>query len=147
MRKKGINLKNLMRGWCVCVLLMLGVAAGHAQGIVGLHGAELGGVEPWDIPFPEAPLDTGLARRVAALAYPYLMRMDARETLLSALTTNVWVDPVNALNALEEMQPELARDILAIAALVDKHAAEVNAWEAGIASNLTAGAPWTAAAL
>ena len=91
-----------MRSWCVCVLLMLGVAVGHSQTIVGLNGTELGGVEPWDIPLPEAPLDTGLARRIAAVAYPYLMRMDARETLLSALATNVWVDPANALNLLKK---------------------------------------------
>lgn len=139
--------ENLARIWCVCMLLMLGVAVGHSQTTIGLNGTELGGVEPWDIPLPEAPLDTGLARRIAAVAYPYLMRMDARETLLSALATNVWVDPANALNLLEEMQPELTRDILAIAALVDKHAAEVSGWEAGIASNLIVGAPWTDAAL
>ncbi len=145
MRKNEII--NLMRGLCAWALLALGLAAGRAQGIVGLHGAELGGMEPWDIPLPETPMDDGMARRIAEVAYPHLLRLDARESLLSGAATNVWLDPARALDALEEMQPELARDILTVAALLGKHAAEVSGWEAGIASNLALGAPWTAAAL
>lgn len=145
MRKN--DFKNLMQGLFVCVLLAPGLAGVRAQGIVGMHGAEQGGLEPWDIPLPETPMDGGLARRIAEVAYPYLLRLDARESLLSGAATNVWLDPARALDALEEMQADLARDVLTMAALLGKHAAEVSGWEAGIASNLAVGAPWTDAAL
>ncbi len=140
-----INLLALRLCFCLSLGLCLGLA--RAQEIIGMHGADIGGIEPWDIPMPEAALDTGLARRIAELAYPCLLRMDARESLLGGSATNVWLEPERALDSLEEMQPELGRDVLSVAALLRKHAAEIEGWGGGIASNLAAGAQWTEAAL
>jgi len=137
-------------GWLrigAILLLGLGLRAGNAQEITGMHGADIGGLEPWDIPLPELSMDAGLARRTAEVLYPYLLRLDARESLLSGIATNVWLDPVRVLDELEGMQPELGRDVLTVMAVLRKHAAEVNEWSGGVASNLAVGGDLTEAAL
>ncbi len=130
--------------YAFCVLtLCFNTKEGLAQGIIGASGAEIGGIEPWDIPLAAPAIDTGIARRLAEICYPGLLQLDAKEIVLSGEILAFHANPGETLDALAQAEQETAEKILSVLVLLKKHAAEVRQWDESIVSNLAVGADWT----